>query len=54
MEGSVLSFLKAEQKVSDTGSAHSENICFKMSFYEFSKLEALSELSLCRSPFVLL
>ena len=24
MEGSVLSFLKAEQKVSDTGSAHSE------------------------------
>ena len=30
------------------------NICFKMSFYEFSKLEALSELSLCRSPFILL
>ena len=42
MEGSVLSFLKAEWKVSDTGSAHLASIFFSILILSFGVLMSLS------------
>jgi hypothetical protein len=51
MEGSVLSFLKAEWKVSDTGLAHSASSCIE--FINFrSPFEAIYDLCLVRNSIV--